>query len=85
VTPERTSSYLLLSRAGCHLCDDMERVLDDVLPARGMTYQTLDVDSDPALRDRYGERVPVLLRDGVAVAMVRLDRRRLERIIARRR
>jgi glutaredoxin len=77
--------YRLLTRAGCHLCDDMARMLDDVLPRRGLTYETVDVDSDSALRQRFGEVVPVLLRDGTAVAKVRTDREQLERIVARRR
>jgi glutaredoxin len=77
--------YQLLTRAGCHLCDDMARVLDAALPRRGMTYEAVDVDGDPALRERYGDTVPVLMRDGVAVAKVRLDAGQLERILVRRR
>jgi glutaredoxin len=77
--------YQLLTRAGCHLCDDMARLLDDVLARRGLAYQSIDVDRDAALRDRYGESVPVLLRDGTAVAKLRADREQLERIVARRR
>jgi hypothetical protein len=76
-------AYQLISRASCHLCDDMARLLDEVMPRRGMSYQTVDVDTagNAWLRERYGEVVPVLLRDGVAVAKVRLDRARLERIL----
>ncbi|HVR27918.1 MAG TPA: glutaredoxin family protein [Thermoanaerobaculia bacterium] len=77
--------YELLSREGCHLCDDMARLLDDVLPVRGLTYAVVDIDCDPGLRARWGEAVPVLLRDGAPVAKVRLDRARLERILAKRR
>jgi glutaredoxin len=77
--------YQLLTRSGCHLCDDMARLLDSVLPPRGLAYETIDVDGDAALRERFGESVPVLLRDGQAVAKVRTDRARLERILARRR
>ena len=75
----------LVTRAGCHLCDEMAAVLDDLLPGMGASYEALDVDADEALRQRYGEVVPVLLRDGVAVAKVRIDRRKLTRIVRRRR
>ena len=82
-------SYQLLTRADCHLCDEMKRVLDDVMPRRGITYESVDVDAEgdesAALRERYGDAVPVLLRDGVAVAKVRVERRQLERILAERR
>ena len=30
------------------------------LRARGVDFEELDVDADPALEARYGERVPVL-------------------------
>ncbi len=74
-----------MTRAGCHLCDAMAALLDEVLPAHGLAWMPRDVDADPALRARFGEVVPVLLRDGQPVAKVRLDRRRLERIVRRRR
>lgn len=87
---EEVPSYVLATRAGCHLCDDMARLLDDGLARRGISYQTVDVDveaerGDTELRDRYGDAVPVLLRDGVAVAKVRLNRAQLERILDRKR
>jgi hypothetical protein len=81
--------YQLITRAGCHLCEEMARLLDEVMAGRGAVYETIDVDRPGAgndvLRDRFGDVVPVLLRDGVAVAKVRLDRAQLERILDRRR
>lgn len=79
------SRLTLLSRPRCHLCDEMRDVLDAVLPELGTQYDELDVDSDPALAARFGEVIPVLLRDGRPVAKVRLDPRQLRRIVARRR
>jgi len=79
------SCYELLTRPGCHLCDEMEEVLDRVLPRHGLTYERVDVDRDPELKRRYGEVIPVLLRGGRAVAKIRLDPDRLERIVRRRR
>jgi glutaredoxin len=85
VSAAGTPRYQLLTRAGCHLCDDMARLLDDVLARRGLVYDTIDVDRVDALRERFGDSVPVLLRDGTPVAKVRADRAQLERIVARRR
>jgi hypothetical protein len=62
----------------------MASLLDEVLPEFGQIYSLRDVDSDPGLRTRFGDVVPVLLRDGLPVAKVRLDRRTLERIVRRR-
>lgn len=79
------SHYALLTRPGCHLCDEMAQVLDEAFPALGLTYDVTQVDDDPELRRRFGETVPVLLRDGRAVAKVRLNREDLLRIVRRRR
>lgn len=77
--------YRLLTRPGCHLCEEMRRLLDEVLPAFGLGYETVDVDRVPEYRRRFGDVVPVLLRDDLPVAKIRLDRPTLERIVTRRR
>ena len=51
----------LLVRAYCHLCDDMRAALMPLIAKRGIEVVEIDVDSDPQLEDRFGERVPVLL------------------------
>lgn len=76
--------YELVTREGCHLCEEMAAVLDEVMPAHGLTWSPRDVDAEPGLRARFTEVVPVLLRDGQPVAKLRLDRRALERIVRRR-
>jgi hypothetical protein len=83
--PDRADRYELVTREGCHLCDEMAQVLDAVLPRLGLAYTAVDVDADPALRARFGEVVPVLLRDGAPVAKVRVGERELARIVKRRR
>jgi len=77
--------FELLTRANCHLCDEMQVILDGVLPALDLGYELVDVDQDAALRERFGNTVPVLLRDGKPVAKVRVDRGQLLRIVRRRR
>ncbi|HUQ74805.1 MAG TPA: glutaredoxin family protein [Burkholderiales bacterium] len=46
----------LYGRRYCHLCEEMAQALRE----RGVAFVEIDVDSDPALEERYGERVPVL-------------------------
>jgi hypothetical protein len=75
----------MVTREGCHLCDEMADLLDAVLPSYGLTWSPRDVDADPELRARFTDVVPVLLRDGVPVAKIRLDRRSLVRIVEGRR
>ncbi len=76
--------YELVTRDGCHLCDEMAGLLDDVLPSLGLSYSLRNIDAEPALRERFTDIVPVLLRDGLPVAKIRLDRRSLDRIVRRR-
>ena len=64
----------LYSRRGCHLCEAMEQGLEALRPELSIVWQKIDVDSDPALTARYGERVPVLAHeDGREICHYRLD------------
>jgi glutaredoxin len=47
----------LYARSGCHLCEQMAADLR----ALGIAFEEIDVDSDPALRLKYGRDVPVLV------------------------
>ena len=78
---EPAASWELVTRDGCHLCDEMAAELERA----GLAYTSVDVDGDERLVERFGEVVPVLLRDGKPVAKVRLDAARLRRIVRRRR
>ena len=80
-----STTFELVTREGCHLCDEMAALLDTVLPLYGLTWSLRDVDADPDLRARFTDVVPVLLRDGQPVAKIRLDRRSLIRIVEGRR
>ncbi len=73
--------WQLVSRDGCHLCDEMAALLD----AAGLSYGVRDVDREPELAERYSDVVPVLLRDGRPVAKLRVSAGRLRRLIRRRR
>jgi hypothetical protein len=58
-------TFTLLTRAYCHLCDEMRDALAPLALAHGATIVERDVDADPALEGRYGDLVPVLI-DGDA-------------------
>lgn len=51
----------LYGRTWCHLCDDMVAALEPLRAEFGFSLKVVDVDSDPRLEARYGERVPVLV------------------------
>ncbi|HET8553446.1 MAG TPA: glutaredoxin family protein [Rhodanobacteraceae bacterium] len=51
----------LFQRDDCHLCD---MALEIMAMARAPDFDSLWVDDDQALEDRYGTRVPVLRDEG---------------------
>lgn len=50
----------LYGRPGCHLCDDMRAALEEFQPRYRFILRNIDIDSDPALAERYGKLIPVL-------------------------
>ena len=54
----------LYTRQGCHLCDVVKGVLDEVKAERAFELVVLDIDDDPALVALYDDEVPVVAVDG---------------------
>jgi len=78
-----SARVVLYTRVGCHLCDDARGVLQRVCADLGESYDEVDIDADPALREAYGEEVPVTLVDGRRHAIWRLDEQRLRDALTR--
>ena len=57
----RRITLTLYGRTWCHLCDDMITGLHEMQRRESFELTVTDVDSDPLLEQRYGERVPVLV------------------------
>ncbi len=51
----------IMSRRDCHLCRVVTRVAGQVQQDLPFHLSVVDVDSDPGLTARYGDRVPVVL------------------------
>lgn len=49
----------LFTRAGCHLCEQAQHLLMQAGRGQPARITAVDIDTDSALRDRYGNRVPV--------------------------
>jgi hypothetical protein len=77
MTASGAHQVTLLTRVGCHLCDDARAVVMAVTAAAGAGWTESDVDADPDLRAEYGDLVPVVLIDGAEHAHFRVDRERL--------
>ena len=78
----------LLSKPGCHLCDDAREVVRDVLstfsPREGLAEVEVEFEfdeksilDDPELFDEYVEEIPVVLVNGRVHTIWRVDPERL--------
>jgi Glutaredoxin-like domain (DUF836) len=80
--PERIT---LITRVGCHLCDDARVAVARIAEETGAGWRELDVDADPVRADEYGDRVPVILVDGREHGYWRVEEKRLRDALAGRR
>ena len=72
----------LLTKPGCHLCDDARAALDAVLAepefaAARLGYTETDILGDEALRAEYAEEIPVVLLDDRVHTIWRVEPERL--------
>ncbi len=76
------SRVRLLSKPGCHLCEEARAVVVAVCADLGETFDEVDITTDPALMSRYGEQIPVTLVDGRQHDFWRVDAGRLRAALA---
>ena len=65
--PERNLKHLqvrMLTRAGCHLCEEAWKQLEAAKERHGFTLLAVDVAADAELVSQYGDCVPVVLVNG---------------------
>ena len=72
----------LLTRPGCHLCDDARAVIARVAADLGVGWDERDITRSEADLREYGEMIPVTLIDGVQHDFWRVDESRLRRALA---
>ncbi len=71
----------LLSRPGCHLCDDARAVISRVAAELGVAWAERDItQSEDDLRT-YGEMIPVTLIDGIQHDFWRVSEHRLRKAL----
>jgi thiol-disulfide isomerase/thioredoxin len=61
------------SRNYCHLCDEMIAGLRELQARFRFELRVLDVDADPLLEQRYGEKVPLLAHGEVELCQYFLE------------
>lgn len=75
----KPTRLLLLSRPGCHLCEEFRDALESAFPGR-FELSEASVDERPDWRSRYGDKIPVLLAaDGTPICESFFDPKKLTR------
>jgi hypothetical protein len=74
--------FLLYSRPGCGLCEEMLSELTSLPCAQGVPIDVIDVDLEPDARARYGHKIPVLMFAGELLCHGRLDPEEVDKTLS---
>ena len=77
------SRITLLSRAGCHLCDEARSIIAAVADELEVGWDERDITASPDDLARYSEMIPVTLVDGVQHDFWRVSEDRLRAALLR--
>ena len=58
------AQIVVYTRKGCHLCEELARLLDRMAGEFEFSLRYVDVDQHPELAREYGDRVPVVVVEG---------------------
>jgi glutaredoxin len=81
--PPTDHEITLITRAGCHLCEEAGALLRRLSAELTFAYREVDVDASKVLRDEFSDRVPVILLDGKEHGYWRVEEARLRKALAR--
>jgi len=73
----------LFEREGCHLCEDLLSSLSELIDPMQFELTRVDIDSDPVLKKRYNEFVPVLMDGDQEICHHFLDLIEVKKVLAR--
>jgi glutaredoxin len=74
---------ILYTRPGCHLCEEVKREMRAAGCADEYTLEEVNIDTDPALKRRYGWEIPVILINNVKAFKYKLTADEFKRKLRR--
>ena len=77
------TKVVIYSRVSCHLCQDAEKNVREVLTEIPFELKVIYIDGDQELERLYGEEVPVTLINGAKHDYFRVDKKRFSEAILR--
>jgi len=75
---------VVYSRKGCHLCDLVKETLRTVQNEADFRWREVDIDTDPELRRKYTDEVPVVFINGRKAFKYRMGGREFLRVLSGR-
>lgn len=72
-----SARVVVYTRTACPACERAEAEVSRICADLGCGWEAVDVDTDPALRAEYGDRVPVIEVDGREHGFWRVEEDRL--------
>ena len=79
----KRATVTIYSRPGCHLCDEAKAAMNASGCDGEYSLEEVNIDEDPALRERYGLDIPVIFINGVKAFKHRVDPREFKRKVRR--
>jgi glutaredoxin len=77
----RTRVVTLLSKPGCHLCDQAREVIARVTADLGVRWEERDITGSADDQEEYWDKIPVTLIDGVVHDFWQVSEARLRRAL----
>ena len=71
------TKVVIYSRANCHLCEEAEKNVREVLIEIHFDLEVIDINGDQELERLYGEEVPVITINGDMHDYYKVDKQRL--------
>jgi len=73
----------LYTRHGCHLCEDMEQAVSELVAELDFVTEIIPIDNNAELEQDYGHRVPVLMMGDNLICEYFLDKVALVQAISK--
>lgn len=80
--PEK-ANVILYTRPGCHLCEEAKAEMLAANCADEYALEEVNIETDSALKERYGWEIPVVLINGVKAFKYRLTADEFKRKLRR--
>jgi hypothetical protein len=61
------------TKAGCHLCEEAQDMLEDIAALTTYTLSEIDIRSDPTIFEKYRYRIPVIIINNDTIVEGRIE------------